>query len=481
MFDHLSEYEKQRLENIRNNQKVLAALAIPNLPTREFAPSASSASQAPHSAAKRKKPEPLVDTLNLRRSSARLRSKATGESVELSFAGDAAASPLRREPPPPRPARLLGPIPFDPEDGATKDFTTLMASAAAVAAAKGARDLQRGPAPSKPSRTYRIEGEFSIAKVVQERIYSVAVHPSREKIIVSAGSKAGAFGIWDATAAWEGTASARQTFHFKPHAGAISNQRYNPHNPAQLFMTSYDGTVRCLDIVLGQFTELYRSDEEQYITGFDHSRDGTVLFFTDTDGVFSVLDTRAATKTQTFQLHAKKAGGLGVSPVDNNYFATSSLDDTICVWDMRALKPSQAPSLARFEYRRAVTSVCFHPHLRDAMLSTSYDDSVRFHRGFLAPHGTTDELRVAHNNQTGRWITPFRAVWDPKSTTVEDSAAIVGNMNRGLDLISMAEGIATNSCSDLLTAQPAVNAAHPSLDLVVSGTAGGKCVLWKSY
>jgi hypothetical protein len=53
-------------------------------------------------------------------------------------------------------------------------------------------------------------------------------------------------------------------------------------------------------------------------------------------------------------------------------------------------------------------------------------------------------------------------------------------MNRGLDLIDMHTGIITNNTSELLTAQPAVNATHPTLDIIVSGTASGKAILWKS-
>ena len=34
-------------------------------------------------------------------------------------------------------------------------------------------------------------------------------------------------------------------------------------------------------------------------------------------------------------------------------------------------------------------------------------------------------LNIRHNNYVGRWLTPFRAVWDPKS----DSHFVVGSMS----------------------------------------------------
>lgn len=475
----LSDYERKRLENIRNNQKILDSLAIPLLP---IAASVNKTSQnikkaAPSAGNKRKKSE--RDSLEgehgspIRRTSARIQSKANGETSKLSMAEELELyrTTLRTREEKPKPKRVLGNIPFEPENGATEEFVSLMSSIALVKT-RWERDLK----PLDGGRHYRIDGEFSIAKVVQERIYSMAVHPNREKIIVSAGSKSGSLGIWDATAAWTGEAGSRETYHFRPHTAAISNQRYHPTNPGQLLMTSYDGIVRCLDIVKGEFSKLYCAKDEQYIAGFDVTNDGSALYFTDICGALTRLDPRCG-KTSVFQLHEKKAGGFSLSPVDNNYCASSSLDDTICIWDVRKLKEYESDMLARFEYKRAVTSVFFHPQIRDALLSTCYDDSVRIHQGVLADNA--QELRIPHNNQTGRWITPFRAIWDPKSTDLLHSRIVVGDMNRGVDVIEMDSGDLTNNVSELLTAQPAVNAIHSSLDLIVSGTASGKCILWK--
>ena len=481
----LSEYERRRLENIRKNQQVLEALDIPALPVEASTTKAASATKsAPLATVKRKKPEAVGEPAT-RRVSARLLSKASGEATtKLGIADELAlyrGGSLRPERPekPPRPPRILGNIPFAPERGATDEFKRLIGSAMASDEPGVRSGRAKTMAGLQGCRSYRIDGEFSVAKVVEERIYSMAVHPSREKILVAAGSKYGALGIWDATAAWAGMADARETFLFKPHTAAISNLRYHPRDPGQLLMTAYDGVVRCLDMRRGEFRELYHAPETQYISAFDTSADGSVIYFTDLDGALTRLDTRAKqTAIDTFQLHEKKAGGFSISPVDNNYCASSSLDDTICVWDLRTLRPFESDMIVRFEYRRAVTSVFFHPTIRDALVSTCYDDSVRIHRGLLTGEGAT-ELRIAHNNQTGRWITPFRAIWDPKCQDARSSHIIVGDMNRGIDVVEMESGAVTNSISELLTAQPAANAIHPSLDLILSGTAGGKCILWK--
>ena len=90
------------------------------------------------------------------------------------------------------------------------------------------------------------------------------------------------------------------------------------------------------------------------------------------------------------------------------------------------------------------------------------------------------ELTVRHNNQTGRWITTFKAYWDPKSTD-DLGYVVLGDMNRGLDLIDGTSGVTHNFTSDYLTAQPAVNASHSILDLIVSGNASGKLALWTLF
>ena len=42
-----------------------------------------------------------------------------------------------------------------------------------------------------------------VAKVTKERIYSVAIHPSREKVLVCAGDKSGSLGMWDVVSSME--------------------------------------------------------------------------------------------------------------------------------------------------------------------------------------------------------------------------------------------------------------------------------------
>ena len=86
-----------------------------------------------------------------------------------------------------------------------------------------------------------------------------------------------------------------------------------------------------------------------------------------------------------------------------------SIDNTVRLWDIRRLK-SGGESVCCFEHGKGVTSSYFSPS-GAAAVSTSFDDTVRV----FDVRGRREVRRVDHNNQTGRWLTPFRACFDPKA------------------------------------------------------------------
>lgn len=56
------------------------------------------------------------------------------------------------------------------------------------------------------------------------------------------------------------------------------------------------------------------------------------------------------------------------------------------------------------------------------VLSLSRDNTIRVWDG---KKGLEEQLSISHNNNTGRWTIPFRAVWGPSS-----DCCLVGNMKR---------------------------------------------------
>ncbi len=484
MNAELSEYERQRLENIKQNQEILKQLNIKGIIPDELKskPAPVKAKAKPREKRPIEKVEPAI--IEPRRMSSRLQRKAAGtEGLDEDFFKITEDFAPTTAPAPSKPKRIIGRIPFDPEKGASEGFLEITGFLSRELEFKDRKFS------SENLSQIDIQNEHSVVKVMKERIYSLAVHPDPSKVIVAVGGKFGELAFLDATqSAHPLGLNERElpepedfrpgTFLFHPHTGSISNLRYNPVNSTQLFSTSYDNIVRCMDITKGCFDELYNFGEDtgDVITGFDFDAKANVLYFSDTDGIFCWADRREGGKSSELselRLHEKKIGCVSASR-DGRFLATASNDGSVGLWDLRKLTTvrGEAEALHTLTFRRSVTSAYFHPEDASKILSTCYDDHVRVHYNAHLPEAKHAEM--SHNNQTGRWITNFKAVWDPKS-----SFAVVGNMNRGIDLIDSDIGqIVRNVTSEFLTAQPAVNAFHPNLDVVASGNASGKIAVW---
>jgi WD40 repeat protein len=141
------------------------------------------------------------------------------------------------------------------------------------------------------------------------------------------------------------------------------------------------------------------------------------------------------------------------------------------MWDVR--KTVRSKPLALLSHTLAVTSAYFAPALPHTVVTTCNDNLLRFWN----PQATDSHLvQVKHNNNTGRYITNFRAVWDPNSSVV-----LIGNMNKKLDVYDMNGNEIASVSHDLCSAIPAVNVAHATLALVASGNGSGYVNVWGPY
>ena len=91
-------------------------------------------------------------------------------------------------------------------------------------------------------------GETGVAKVVPERIYAVAVHPSASSLLVAAGDKVGNLGLWNVDGAAGTETDGVATW--QPHTRTVNALQFAPQDPAKLYSSSHDGAVRCMDLSL---------------------------------------------------------------------------------------------------------------------------------------------------------------------------------------------------------------------------------------
>ena len=136
-----------------------------------------------------------------------------------------------------------------------------------------------------------LDNEDMVAKVTPNRIYSVAVHPSKNHLVVCAGDKNGYVGLWNvnhhnssaATAAATATATDATTEHaatasdgrnamdgvylFRPHTGPVSMLNWIKGG-AGMISSSYDGTVRYFDVEHERFDQVFAINYDEYSDKF---------------------------------------------------------------------------------------------------------------------------------------------------------------------------------------------------------------------
>ncbi|KAF9151397.1 hypothetical protein BG015_006730 [Linnemannia schmuckeri] len=348
------------------------------------------------------------------------------------------------------------------------------------------------PSLRRQVQALKIRGPWPTLKVCQGRIYCMAIHENRDKVLVCGGDVDGNLGFWDLDESQADDYEPDEeeepnVYNYKAHSRTLSSMQYSPTEPNKLFSTSYDGSVRYLDLVQQKFLESYvvAPDASDHLGSVSITSSGQQLWFADVDGGVTLKDIRTPKDEMVYRkiLHEKKVGCVNVNPKYDNLIVTSSLDRTMKIWDIRTFgqyKEDEAiVEMASFEHRLSVTSAMWSPD-GASIASTSYDDNVRIFNNFEPSLPNFKEIpepvRIPHNNQSGRWVTMLRAVWSHQFNWFS-----IGNMNKSVDIYSRGTGDLMANLSDRhnLTTVPAVNAWHPSRVLLASGMANGKMVIWR--
>ena len=237
-----------------------------------------------------------------------------------------------------------------------------------------------------------------------------------------------------------------------------------------MWSCSYDGSVRCLDYNKGCFSCIFDSDEVMF-TDLSMSCDGRTLLAATNDGDLFLLDpagSRSREPLSVLDVHERKVSSVHFYPTDPNLFVTASNDQSVRLWDQR--KVVRSKPLGSLSHGLGVTSAFFAPCGSGKVVTTCNDNYIR-----IWDSKKEDKVvKVKHNNETGRYITNFRALWDPKSS----DTIVVGNMNKNLDIIAADGSYVASISDDNCTAIPAVNAIHCSLDLIASGNGSGYVNVW---
>jgi len=319
--------------------------------------------------------------------------------------------------------------------------------------------------------------ENRVAKVVPGRIFSLAVHPGGGKLLAAAGGKSGGVGLWDV----EDVDSPTQGVHlYEPHSRPVNCLNWNKLNDKQLVSTSYDGTVRALDVEKQEHILLYADQEDNYTSLHCQTGPDTFLVAV-SSGEIVMVDSRVDNlapvhRYKVFDRLVSKA--LDVHPLHLNYFLCCNNKGFSGVFDTRGggkAGKMMTPVCKLEGHTRSVSSAMFSPVSGGKIATLSYDDHLRLYNSCSLSGEILPVSSVKHNNHTGRWLTPFKLHWRqgredllltgsmerPRQMEVwrvEEEAVKMEKVLRGEELGSV--------CS--------VVAMHPTNNVVVGGNSSGR-------
>ncbi|XP_057889354.1 WD repeat-containing protein 76 [Melospiza georgiana] len=462
---HLSAYERKRLKNITENAKFFAALKLHESAARLNQLTTKRQSRV----TKRAKPKKAEDEPARRRSMRLLREPPLDVPLLDTF-----ARPEAEE----YPQVPGGPLPMVPEyQTESSKWTEALLSTWMRISEMKAEDAERDTPDIKryqESLSSMVLREENIRKVVKSRVCSMAIHPSESTILVAAGDKWGHVGLWNVSC---GTEEGAHTFI--PHNFHVSCMHFSPCNPAHLLSLSND-TLRCGDVTRAVFDEICRSEED--FSCFDFLEENACTAIVSCwDGPVAVVDRRTpgVSPELSVDIGFRKTRTVHVHPVNKQYFlAAGSLN--VCVFDVRYLRNTKEnkPLSSLAGHTKSVASAYFSPVTGSRVVTVCADDRLRVYDTTSLSSTVTLLSSIRHNNNTGRWLTRFRAIWDPK----QEHCFVVGSMAQPRQIeVFQDTGKLLHSFYnvDCLGSVCSINVVHPSQSILVGGNSSGRLHVFK--
>ncbi|KAK6942255.1 WD40 repeat [Dillenia turbinata] len=504
--ERMTEYERRRLENIKRNDEMMASL---NIRSRLADLSASSKrlsgkAKSPKTSPKKK---PKVETPVVVRRSLRARGMppetegSKGSDLESPFPNADSKIPISRKHSP----RKLGPISMKDayEDTTLYGSTFYKTFVETITGFSGVTQLNpcivdtfEGKKEEvgddkvlgysncnfddqvcckKEVKEEKVLGSLdplsldlkpeNVVRITSGRIMAVKFFPSTEKNIIVTGDKLGQVGFWNVGS---GDEEGRVSL-FRPHSSPVSGISVQPFCLSKILTSSYDGLIRLMDVEKEVFELVYSSDDAVFSL-CQQEKDSKSFYFSEGHGKLNIWDERAGKVSASWVLHEDRINSIDFNSQNRNFMVTSSTDGTACIWDLRKTTTGKQNSFKTIEHKRAVHSAYFSPS-GGCVATTSFDNNI----GLLTGTNYENLSMIYHNNHTGRWISSFRAIWG-----WDDFFLFIGNMKRGVDVISAARrNTAMTLWSPLISAIPCRFAIHPlRVGMLAGATSGGQVYMW---
>ncbi|KAJ3693426.1 hypothetical protein LUZ60_008906 [Juncus effusus] len=305
----------------------------------------------------------------------------------------------------------------------------------------------------------------NVRTVFGERIMLLRFLPVSDREIIVSGNKQGLLGFWDVGLESENK-DADDVFVFFPHRRPVSGISFHPNSIRKMYSSCYGGDLCLMDIEKEMFNIIYSSDYP--IFSLCQSPNNHNLLYLGLDGQVNSFDDRENKICNMWELHEKRINTIDFHPQNSNLILTSSTDGFARIWDLRNLNKIKCEKIFELKHNRAVHSAYFSP-TGTSLVSTSIDDTIRISSG----SNFDNQSVIHHNNQTGRWLSSFRATWG-----WSDKYILIGNMKRAIDVISTNDNATTSIQSENMTNIPCRFAINPYKEGHLACAGGGKIYLW---
>ncbi|XP_048241911.1 WD repeat-containing protein 76-like [Haliotis rufescens] len=370
--------------------------------------------------------------------------------------------------PPPGPLGMVESLYEQLEEDAHKDFSaSVMKSCSKTTAIKPiSRDLKGF---LKDFSKIRLTKD-RVAKVVKDLLYSIAIHPTENKVLVAAGGRGGWVVFWDVMNSdkHDGVVA------YCPHARPVNCLHLPPWAPLKTYSCSYDGSLRCGDFEKGVFDEVYSCPDkgDTCLMNFDFNSEH-VMLVSQSDGCVAVVDVRTPQTSagHLYPCHERSLRTVSIHPVQKHYFVTASFDETVRLWDLRKMPKKRA--IAERKYSKRVNSAYFSPITGKYILSTSANNILKILDSSEMTGRLPLKKRVAYEQHLGRGLTNFRATWHPAR---EDLFVVASRKKPNQIQLFNDDGVEVQVLTnpDYLCSMCSLNAIHPSRNIVAGGNSGGR-------
>lgn len=337
-----------------------------------------------------------------------------------------------------------------------------------------------------PTRQWQVDA--GVLRLMTRRVTCLEFHPSRDDVVL-AGDKKGVVALWDFQ-------KVHERLVIRPHHAHVSNIKYMPDRE-QCCSSSADGHLKLWDVETSTTTSLENVNPNGYINsklwqqflGLAISAAGCVLAG-DTLGRLHFVDARTPGSFAKPQIHKKeKINSVHTHPMDRNLVLTASNDHTAQISDIRRLSTSVASSsgssaggeeeptlVASMAHPKVVNSAYFSPLSGSKVLTTCIDNRLRVWDSIWNCQEPPSRA-IVHSHDFNRYLTPFRAEWDPKDPS--ERLVVVGRYisedfgGRPLHPVDLMDASTGRLISELIDPNLVhicpVNKPHPRQDVIVTG------------